>query len=312
MNVGRFAVGLLVLALAGCAVAPSAPGKLIDVDGRKVHLDCTGVESQSPTFVIVGGMSGVSTFYTRLQQGLGKSTRVCTYDRAGLGWSDPIDGIRDAHQMAIELHALLRAANIPPPYVLAGHSLGGLAVLSYQHSHASEVAGLVLLDSSYPGQKWDETSVLKTYRLARVAAALGITRFYNPTRTWYADLPEREREALLYFSNQPSIYKATMGEIRGFNASSTQTAEIKSVGDIPLLVVTAGDRCSAIDDSKKDFKARCETAANNWTEQHAKIARLSSRGHHVTFPAATHYTLITNEAIASQVVNLIAKDVLVD
>ncbi len=78
---------------------------------------------------------------------------MCSYDRAGLGWSDSSADPRDAQHMVHELHALLEAAHIAPPYVLAGHSLGGLLILAYTRRYPDEVAGLVFLDSSHPQQK---------------------------------------------------------------------------------------------------------------------------------------------------------------
>jgi pimeloyl-ACP methyl ester carboxylesterase len=297
-------LGIGTLLISGCAATPKMPGQLVAVDGRRIHIHCTGENANHATIIIEGGMSGVSPFYVRLQQGLEKVTRVCTYDRAGLGWSDPIDVPRDAKRIATELHALLRVANVSPPYILAGHSLGGLIALSYQHEYPNDIAGLVLLDSSYPGQTWNEKSLLKTYRWTQLAAAIGIIHLYNPTREWYAALPDNERAALLYFSNQSSIYKATMGEIKGLNVSGEQTAEIKSVGDIPLLVVTAGKQCNPATKSEEQ-KARCAEFANKWNLHHEQLTHLSPNGQHITFPDATHFSLVTDEKIAGEVVKLI-------
>lgn len=304
-------VGIGALLIQGCASTPKMPGQYEVIDGHRIHIHCTGVSGNRPTVVIEGGMSGVSPFYARLQQGLEVQTRVCTYDRAGLGWSEPSDGPRDAKSMAAQLHWLLRAANVPPPYVLAGHSLGGLIVLSYQHEYRNDVAGLVLLDSSYPGQSWNEKSMLKTYRWARIAASLGVTHIYNPTRAWFSGLPDDQRAAVLYFSNQPSVYEATMGEIKGLNTSSAQTAEIKSVGDMPLLVVTAGGQCDPAIEAEPQ-KSRCAEWASNWNLQQEKLAHLSSKGRHITLPDATHYSLVTDEKIASEVVRLIMETLKTD
>jgi pimeloyl-ACP methyl ester carboxylesterase len=288
---------------------PQMPGRLVEVEGRGMHIDCAGDTSSRSTVIIEGGMSGISPFYTRLKDGLQKSTRVCTYDRAGLGWSDPANSPRNAMHLAVDLHALLRAAEVPPPYVLAGHSLGGLLALSFQQTFPTEVTGIVLLDASYPGQTWNEKAMLKTYRRAKIGAAVGITRIYNPARTWFSDLPENERRAILYFSNQSSIYSATMGEIRGLNSLGVKTKEIRSLGSLPLLVITAGNICDPRIESE-ERKSRCAAWANNWIQQHRNVARLSSKGRQVTLSNATHTTLITNDEFANEVVDLIEKEVL--
>src|SRR5215216_1882055 len=152
---------LLGLALVGYIYEPFAeaadakayplPGQLVDVGGYRLHINCTG--SGSPTVVIVAGAGDWSTTWGGyVQPEVAKTTRVCTYDRPGLGWSEaaPLPG--DAAQFAKELHTLLQNANIPGPYVMVGHSLGGLGVRVFVHDYASEVAGVVLIDSMTPQQ----------------------------------------------------------------------------------------------------------------------------------------------------------------
>src|SRR5215210_1314230 len=158
---GRIVILIIGLALVGAiyermaeaadAKAYPPPGQLVDVGGYRLHINCTG--TGSPTVVIVSGLGDWSTSWGGyVQPEVAQTTRVCTYDRAGLGWSDASSLPSDAAQFAKELHTLLQNANIPGPYVMVGHSLGGLIVRIFVHEYASEVAGVVLIDSMSPKQ----------------------------------------------------------------------------------------------------------------------------------------------------------------
>jgi hypothetical protein len=130
------------------AAAYPMPGQLIDVGGHRLHLNCTG--SGSPTVILEPGHGEVSSGMAWIAGEVAQDSRVCVYDRAGRGWSDPADGPQDAVQTAADLHTLLNQAHIPGPYVLAGHSFGGLYVLTFAAQYPDQVAGLVLLDSTAP------------------------------------------------------------------------------------------------------------------------------------------------------------------
>src|SRR5215208_5789528 len=139
------------IAEAADAMAQPPPGQLVDVGGYRLHINCTG--TGAPTVVIVAGLGDWSTTWGGyVQPEVAKSTRVCTYDRPGLGWSEAAPLLGDAAQFAKELHTLLQNANIPGPYVMVGHSLGGLGVRVFVHEYASEVAGVVLVESMNPKQ----------------------------------------------------------------------------------------------------------------------------------------------------------------
>ena len=122
------------------------PGHLVAIgDGRSLylHCECTG----SPTVILEAGFGGNSDDWSEVQGPLGRATRTCAYDRAGLGSSLPIPGVHDAADEIADLDLLLEAADIPPPYVLVGHSYGGLLVRLFAHANPFVTAGVVLVDS---------------------------------------------------------------------------------------------------------------------------------------------------------------------
>ena len=130
------------------AQAYPMPGQLIDVGDHSLHLSCTG--SGSPTVVLEPGSGEMSSNLGWIVPGIATKTRVCVYDRAGRGWSEPATTAQDGEQIATDLHTLLQRANVPGPYVLAGHSFGGLYVLAFAARYPDEVAGMVLVDSTAP------------------------------------------------------------------------------------------------------------------------------------------------------------------
>ena len=167
------------------------PGKLIDVGGYRLHLYCTGTShSGSPTVILEAGGGGGSVGWSKIQPGVASFTRVCSYDRAGYGWSDNGPLPRTAGRIVTELHTLLTRAAVPGPYVLVGHSFGGLIVRLYAYRYPQQVAGLVLVDSiSEEGVRFPElraivASVANLLTLCQVLAPFGIVRllghFYNP------------------------------------------------------------------------------------------------------------------------------------
>jgi len=123
-----------------------APGRMINVDGRKMHIHCIGPENLKPVVIFEAGAGAFSKDWTTVQNLLAAHIKTCSYDRAGLGWSDPGPAPRTLKQEVFELHTLLQAAHISGPLVLVGHSLGALNVRIYTAEYGNQVAGIVLVD----------------------------------------------------------------------------------------------------------------------------------------------------------------------
>lgn len=141
----------LVPTLTSAASAPTAPGKLVDLGGHKLHVNCIG--SGSPTVVIEVGLGDFSFDWILVQERVGKSARICAYDRAGYAWSDPGPKPRTFAQINLELHDALSKLGERGPFVLVGHSFGGPVIRNYAATYPSEVAGMVLVDAAFEGQR---------------------------------------------------------------------------------------------------------------------------------------------------------------
>jgi pimeloyl-ACP methyl ester carboxylesterase len=137
---------VLLLALPLAAQVPEPPGQLVDLGGRKLHIHCTG--SGPPTVILEAGASSFSIDWSLVQPDIARTSRVCSYDRARLGWSDP-GPAETAVNFVQDLHRLLAAANEKGPYVLVGASMGGIYVRLFQMQHPEEVVGMVLVDPTH-------------------------------------------------------------------------------------------------------------------------------------------------------------------
>jgi len=226
------------------AKAYPPPGQLVDVGGYRLHIHCTG--TGSPTVVIGAGLGDWSTTWAAyVQPEVAKTTRVCTYDRAGMGWSEAGPLPRDAAQNAKELHTLLQNANIPGPYVMVGHSLGGLVVRVFVHDYSSEVAGVVLIESMNPKQLPQSPTVQsqsesgsQPFSLQAALARFGVVRLLVKLPAIAPSVPPNE-EAYYPLYVRPQSLQATANESQGMPAAGAQAAAVKSFGDLPLIVLTA-------------------------------------------------------------------------
>ncbi|MEO8611300.1 MAG: alpha/beta hydrolase [Chloroflexota bacterium] len=220
-------------------------GQMVDVGGYRLHINCTG--TGSPTVVIDAGWGDWSLQWSGVQNEVAKTTRVCTYDRAGMGYSEAGPLPRNAEQFAQELHTLLERANIPGPYVMVGHSLGGLPVRVFVHNYPTEVAGVVLIDSMSPRQITQPPTELEPQTpsqssgisLPFLVARIGLVRLLAEPLGLVRNLPPEAQSAFTAFSVTPRSVQAWADEGAGMQESLAQADAIKTFGDLPLIVLTA-------------------------------------------------------------------------
>jgi pimeloyl-ACP methyl ester carboxylesterase len=255
--IGGTLVALLSITLAGAvyeSVAEAAdarayppPGQMVDVGGYRLHINCTG--AGSPTVVIDAGWGDWSGGWSQVQPEVAKATRVCTYDRAGMGYSEAGPPPRSAEHFARELHTLLQHAGVQGPYVIVGHSLGGAPARVFAHTYAPEVAGVVFIESMNPAEPSttapatppaagpDSTTNKFLTKLLRLPARVGLIRVLTGRE---AGLSPDNAKAYAANSVTARSLQAGIDEGRGMAESLAQARRITTLGDVPVIVLSRG------------------------------------------------------------------------
>jgi pimeloyl-ACP methyl ester carboxylesterase len=273
-----------------------APGQMVDVGGYQLHIYCIG--EGSPTVILEAAFPGTVDNWSWVQPEVAKATRVCAYDRAGMGWSDPGPEPRDAQQIASGLRTLLDNAGIEGPYVFAGHSLGGLFVRQYVAQYPDEVAGMVLVEATHPDvlrrlppeiaagftpPEWQLTTL-------RILARIGVTRF-NAFFPADPDLPAQQQAEVMALNASVKSTAAIAAELRAIGATTQQVHGAGDLGDMPLVVLTAGDG------PYRQFSPELAVPATQvWTELQDDLVTLSSNSVHLTITGATHESLVYKQS----------------
>src|SRR5579862_4743382 len=258
------------------------PGKLVDVAGKKMHINCMG--EAGPTVILNSGLGDTYLSWHKVQPEIAKFARVCSYDRAGLGYSDASSEPRTSKVIAEQLHALLQAAQVPPPYILVGHSMGGYDVRLYASLYRSEVAGMVLVDASHPDQENRFPPELKGMEGSwqREAEFLEYTMPFGVPR-------------ILGFCDEDPIVRAaecnwqtareSVAEMKAFSESAAQVAATGSLGDMPLVVLSHDpDKHSS--ELPEDIAKPTNDA---WEKMQEELAHLSTLGTQVIARNSGHY-----------------------
>lgn len=298
---------LLGLALTGAAYQAMAtardartyppPGQLVDVGGYRLHIYCQG--QGSPTVVLDALFPGTVSNWVWVQPQLAKTTHVCAYDRAGLGWSDRGPEPRDALQHARELHALLGNAGIEGPYVLVGHSLGGLSVRMFADQYPDEVAGMALVEGSDPdawrrlglpeGVGVDRNQLAIAPFLARLGLfRLGLFSAYADDE----DLPPRQQAEMRAFFNTTKSLQTVRAVDDSFSAALEQVRRAQDMGAKPLAIVLGSQGDGAREPLRDLF---------------ARQATLSTDSITVTIDGATHAGLVDDEAYSAETAAVILR-----
>ena len=304
----------LSLALSGvlCQAIASArdtrrfppPGRLVDVDGHCMHIHCIG--EGKPTVVFDSGLPGSSLSWCYVQPEVAKLTRACSYDRAGLGWSEPGPSPRDSERIVEELHSLLANAGVRPPYVLVGHSFGGLTVRLYASKYPEEVVGIVLVDPLHP-EEWESMARTERQQIKagmklahRVAlfARFGLMRLYfyligagvvkpRVRSDWIGSIEKMPRDLLPVLRacwSRPQPYETIARQVESLSQSAAQVAATSGFGDLPLRVLSASN-----------------PSGNRRMTQNA-AAGLSANGKHLIASDSGHWINIDQPALVIEAI----------
>lgn len=257
---------------------PAVAGNLVDVGGHRLFISCTG--TGSPTVVLEGGAGQGSAYFARIAPEVASTTRVCAYDRAGRGSSEPASGTQDGAAIARDLHALLAASGNPGPYILAGHSSGGVYVRFFAAAYPTEVAGVVLLDAQSPhvtpvrsAAQSSENPISTLAGVLPGLARVGIARIV--TSVGSSDLPAEVEARRHAAESTPQGVSSFADEFARLDGILDVAGSLPNLGDRPLVVVTAASE-----------------PLDGWLAQQDRLATLSTNVSHRVFPDLTHVSLI--------------------
>jgi pimeloyl-ACP methyl ester carboxylesterase len=281
------------------------PGQLIDIGDRRLHLFASGERVGNQTVILEAGIASFSSHWVRVQEALSTSTRVVSYDRAGLGWSDLAPEPLDAQGSAMDLRRMLQESDIPGPYVVVGHSYGGLVIRAFADLFPGEVVGMVLVDTSHPDQ-WVASSVPGGSRTAaignRVAAFLarmGLLERLGVNKGLSEGIPAEQAGILEAWLARPQSWSTSADTLKIWDSRSrSQVNQAKKLGDLPLVVISAPERPKG---------ARAMQYAELLNAQQDELAALSSNSLHLWVEGATHETLVGEPESAKIVSDAILK-----
>lgn len=269
-------------------------GRSVDIGGRTLNIFCSGEGGPAVVFDTYGHTSGYS--WSAVQAQVGKFSRACWYDRAGYGWSDPAEMPRTFRSVASDLHALLHAAAVPPPYVLVGGGDAASHIRVYHGLYPGEVAGIVMVDANdvddpqveipesvkgpwakhfgpfAPRARGTACTVLP------ILAQIGLIRlagvFQKPRATFSFHLTPEQQAELDFLSDNPTAQRGS--EMCAREESMEQVLAAGNLGDVPLIVIASGGRHLASPPAERAVAAAWN---KHETEQvQPALARLSSRG----------------------------------
>ncbi|HEV3087126.1 MAG TPA: alpha/beta hydrolase [Candidatus Elarobacter sp.] len=324
------AAGLIVFMLRGAAVgqvaAPAPPGRLVDVGGWRLHLNCTGSPSASPAVVFEAGGGDFSLDWALVQKPVSEFAQACSYDRAGAAWSELGPRPRTMQQIAYELHAALHNAGVQGPYVLVGHSIGGLFVRTFAALYPADVAGMVLVDPTTEESVFntngklvrqrdlsqgraippvrqtiapDERRLLlsESARLASFLANQQPAAIESP----YDKLPADVQQLRLWAMAQPAHWTADGGdywpeEFQGFHDAKLR--DPRPLHDAPLAVLVRAARSGGSAEQMAADAARLsEKSTLTELSTNSELIVVAHSGHHIHLDAPAAVTAAVREVV---------------
>jgi pimeloyl-ACP methyl ester carboxylesterase len=265
-----------------------APGQLVDVGGHRLHLNCIG--SGSPTVILESGLGETGAYWAWISNPVAGYTKVCVYDRAGRGWSDPAPVPQDGAAVATDLHTLLERGHVAGPFVLVGHSSGAQYVRIFAGQYPEEVAGVVLLDGQ-PAEALESLPSFPAFYngFRRVSALFPSLARVGVGRLVPADaaLPEPARELQRVHHASARLYRSLRDEFAELPTSLAQAGSFQTLGNRPLVVVTAA-----------------RDAQVGWLPLQDRMASLSTNSSHRVVPY-THNALVMDRSAAETSVQAI-------
>jgi pimeloyl-ACP methyl ester carboxylesterase len=292
-------ITLVVLALLGVGYQTIATeqtkrtysprGQLYTVNGHQMHIVCMG--EGNPTVILQSGATAYSLWWYRIQNQLATHTRVCAYDRAGLGWSEPASTPRDALSIVSELHTLLQQAGVPAPYVMAGHSFGAVWTRVFAAQYPQEVAGVVLVDSTFLPKKSDYEAWLTMNNAVQVPfwalTRTGLLRLLFSGQFVQIGYPTDIALELGALQTSNQTFDTTYAEtIKGMRSLVEVSVDADQLANLPVIVLWA---------------TRSDTNQPRLAVEREETATYSSNSVTRYIEGADHGSILGNEQYAQQV-----------
>jgi pimeloyl-ACP methyl ester carboxylesterase len=284
------------------------PGQMYQVNGHRMRIACTG--SGSPTIVLDAGLGNDGLIWGGVQPVLAKTTRVCSYDRAGFGWSDALPPPRNADHIADELHGLLTAAKIGGPIVLMGHSIAGIYIRDYATRYPAEVAGLIFVDGSTPLQ--NRNPAFKQYAggetprwyqtlMNKAAFAAGIPRLSGQCARSFPGF-DRGAATLQAEDLCHEQFGAIAAEAENFDRSGEETVHTGPYGALPILIFSQ-------DTAKAAGEGEPRALGNAWDQMQEDLKKLSTRSRRIIAKGSSHYIQLDRSELIEREVPLFVEQI---
>ena len=290
-------------------------GKLVDIGGRRIQLDCRG--TGSPTVVFEAGLDiNGSLSWSAVHDEIAKTTRACAYSRAGIMWSDPKDGPQNGKNIAEDLHATLARAGEQPPFVMVGHSLGGPYIMTYTKYFGQDVAGLVFVDSSHPDQvqrfnavtSYSPSSMITLIKAGAAFAWTGAVRMVPLATQGVPHQPPRAVRAMAAYA--PTSLGSMLKEIESMDETLAEAGSFTQLGKRPLYVLTSmaplpQEALAALKLTPEQGRQYKEI----WKGMHDEEASWSSNSRHQLVADAGHYIQFDRPDIVIEAVRSVVSDI---